>query len=117
MQIPIYSRFRFGPITDQAPNVKKKGEEKLEGGDKGLGSKKGAKGSKREPAPFSGSNMSSDEDEPAPARHRPPWWRVVRAAKRSRCARSPAAMTDEESDEQEAWEDGDERGLVRGGRE
>ena len=24
--------------------------------------------------------------------HRPPWWRVVRAAKRSRCARSPAAM-------------------------
>ena len=32
MQIPIYSRFRFGPITDQAPNVKKKGEEKLEGG-------------------------------------------------------------------------------------
>ena len=67
MQIPIYSRFRFGPITDQAPNVKKKGEEKLEGGDKGLGSKKGAKGSKREPAPFSGSNMSSDEDEPAPS--------------------------------------------------
>ena len=36
MQIPIYSRFRFGPITDQAPNVKKKGEEKLKGGDKGF---------------------------------------------------------------------------------
>ena len=83
--------FRVVANIQSSEFTKKKGEEEWGEGDKGA--KREQKGAKREPhVQWQASAARAARRTCQRLLHRPPWWRVVRAAKRSRCARSPAAI-------------------------